>query len=92
MNEPENLTLQILREIRGEIGRLDQKVDNPGARLRSGIADVGSEIKSLRADVAYDLMTLEKRLGEQFSGLRRSVMEYHSPTIGHGIALHNKRP
>lgn len=32
-------------------------------------------------------MTLEKRLGDQMSGLRRSVMEYHSSAIGHGVLL-----
>ncbi len=61
---------------------------------KTDIADVRSEIKSLRADVASDLMNLEKRLGEQekrlsdqIVGLRRSVMEYHSSAIGHGVLL-----
>jgi hypothetical protein len=41
-----------------------------------------SEIHSLRADVASDMLTLEKRLSDQISGLRRAVMEYHSSAIG----------
>jgi hypothetical protein len=61
---------------------------------KNDIADVRSEIKSLRADVASDMLNLEKRMGEQekrlsdqISGLRRSVMEYHSSAIGHGVLL-----
>jgi hypothetical protein len=67
-DEPENLTLALLREMRGDMAK--------------GFADVRSEVHSLRADVASDLMTLEKRLGEQIVGLRRAVMEYHSSAIG----------
>ncbi len=46
-----------------------------------------SEINSLRADVASDMLMQEKRLSEQIVGLRRSVMEYHSSAIGHGVLL-----
>lgn len=66
-DEPENFTLAMLR-------RIDGKVDS----LADKIADVQSEIKSLRANVASDILVLEKRLGDQIGGLRRSVMEYHS--------------
>jgi hypothetical protein len=31
------------------------------------------------------MLTLEKRLSDQIVGLRRSVMEYHSSAIGHGV-------
>ncbi len=79
-DEPENFTLALLRKI-------DAKVDG----LRDEIADVRSELRSeihsLRADVASDMLTFEKRLSDQISGLRRSVMEYHSSAIGHGVLL-----
>jgi uncharacterized protein YlxW (UPF0749 family) len=75
-DEPENFKLALLR-------RIDGKVDS----LADKIADVQSEIKSLRANVASDMLVLEKRLGDQIGGLRRSVMEYHSSTIGHGVLL-----
>lgn len=54
---------------------------------KNDIADVRSEINSLRADVASDVLTLEKRLSDQIVGLRRSVMEYHSSAIGQGVLL-----
>lgn len=89
--EPENLVLQLLRDmredmssLRNDISRLESKTATKQA-LAELRADVKSEIHSLRADVASDLMTLEKRLSDQIVGLRRSVMEYHSSAIGHGF-------
>ncbi len=87
--EPENFTLALLRKIdtkvdglRGEIAGMREVM-----ATKDDIADVRSEIGSLRADVASDLMTLGKRLGDQIVGLRRAVMEYHSSAIGHGVLL-----
>jgi hypothetical protein len=80
MSEPESIVLQLLRNIREDVGRLDQKIDKQGDDLRS-------EMRSLRADVASDLMTMEKRLNDQLVGLRRAVMEYHSSAVGHGLLL-----
>ncbi len=88
-DEPENFTLALLRKIDGKVDDLREEM-----ATKDDIADVRSEIKSLRADVASDIMNLEKqikeqekRLSEQISGLRRSVMEYHSSAIGHGVLL-----
>ncbi len=82
MAEPDDLVLVLLREMRAEMA------------TKADIADVRSEIGSLRADVASDLVRIEanlarveKRLVEQIAGLRRSVMEYHSSAIGHGVLL-----
>jgi len=92
-NEPESLILQLLRDMRREIGDLRTDV---GA-LRSDAAtkadlnslrdDVASEIRSLRADVASDLIVGRKETSEQIVGLRRAVIEYHSSVIGHGIII-----
>jgi hypothetical protein len=82
MTEPDNLVLVLLREMRADmatksdIEQLDRKIE-----------DVGSEVNSLRADVASDMLSLEKRLSDQIVGLRRAVMEYHSSTIGHGVLI-----
>ncbi len=56
--EPENFTLALLR-------KLDQKFDSLREATKQDIADVCSEIKSLRADVASDILNLERRMGEQ---------------------------
>ncbi len=82
MTEPENLVLKLLREMRGEMG--DMRKD---MATKNDVADVRSEVKSLRADVASDLMTMEQRLSERISHLNRAVMEYHSSTIGHGVLI-----
>ncbi len=84
MTEPENIVLQLLREMRAEM-------NSEFADVRSGVqslrADVASDLHSLRADMASDLLTTEKRLAEQIVGLRRAVMEYHSSAIGHGVLI-----
>ena len=90
MTEPENLVLQLLREMRAEmatkadVARLEKRLENK-------IADVDAKVMSLAADVASDLFTLEKRLSEQIAGLRRAVMEYHSSAIGHGVLFTETR-
>lgn len=82
MTEPENIVLVLLREMRAEMATKEDF-----ARLDARIEDVRSEVHSLRADVASDLLTLEKRLGDQIATLRRAVMEYHSSAIGHGVLI-----
>ena len=74
MAEPDNVDLHLLREMREDMRRLNSKIDN-----------LGGEVHSLRADVASDLLSLEKRVNDQFVALRRSVMEYHSTAVGHGL-------
>ena len=88
-DEPENFTLALLRKIDGKVDSLREEM-----ATKSDVADVRSEVHSLRADVGSDIMNLEKqikelekRLSDQIVGLRRSVMEYHSSTIGHGVLL-----
>jgi hypothetical protein len=69
---------------------------------KSDVADVRSKVHSLRADVASDLKNLEeriderlkaqeKRLSDQISGLRRSVMEYHSSQSGMACCWPNSK-
>ncbi len=61
---------------------------------KADIADLRSEMGSLRADVASDfievrreIVGIRKELGEQVVGLRRAVIEYHTSVIGHGILI-----
>ena len=81
--EPENLVLEMLRGLRSEMASMK--------------ADLKGEMQSLRADVASDMVLMEarnaaehKNTRDQINGLRRSVMEYHSTVIGHGI-LYSER-
>ena len=80
--EPESLVLHILREMRAEMA------------TKNDVADLRSEMRSLRADVASDLATLDakvdrtrKDLSDQIVGLRRAVVEYHTSAIGHGVLI-----
>jgi hypothetical protein len=78
--EPESLVLELLRNIRGDVARVDKKVD-------AVKVDLHSEIQSLRADVAADFIAVRKEMGEQIAGLRRAVVEYHSAVLGHGVLI-----
>jgi outer membrane murein-binding lipoprotein Lpp len=91
--QPENLVLHLLREIRSEMATKSE-LAGVKADLSSQIADLSSEMGSLRADVASDLHTLDakidatrKDLSEQIVGLRRAVIDYHSSVIGHGTLI-----
>ena len=99
-DEPDNLILRLLRDMRAEIG--DMRSDMADMRsvmaTKQDLAELGADLRSdmhsLRADVASDIATLQaedkktrKELGDQIVGLRRAVMEYHSSVIGHGVLI-----
>jgi signal transduction histidine kinase len=73
-----------LRNIRADVARVDAKID---AKVDSAKAELQSEIQSLRSDVAADFASARKELGEQITGLRRAVVEYHSAVLGHGVLI-----
>ena len=89
--EPQSLVLELLRNIRTDVSRVDAKIDDVKSELKS---ELKSEINSLRADVAADIADLgasmhgmRKELSEQIVGLRRAVVEYHSVVVGHGVLI-----
>jgi chromosome segregation ATPase len=89
--EPENLVLELLRNIRADIARVDEKID---VKVDGAKSELRSEINSLRADVASDFVAVNARIdavrketGEQIAGLRRAVVEYHSAVLGHGVLI-----
>jgi len=82
MSDPENIVLLLLREMRAEMETKSDLAKLEG-KLGGEIADLRSEVHSLRADFASDLLTLEKRLKERISGLRRTVIEYHSSAMAY---------
>ena len=89
MAEPDNLVLQLLRNMRDDVTGLrgDMASMREVMATKEDIADVRSEVRSLRADVASDLLAVEKRIGDKIVGLRRAVVEYHSSAVGHGMLI-----
>jgi len=75
--EPESLILQMLREMRADMARLEGNIAS-----KDDIRELQADFSSLRADVASDVLTLHKELGGQIVGLRRAVVEYHTSVIG----------
>jgi chromosome segregation ATPase len=80
--EPESLILELLRQMRAELGDVRADV----SQLRADSA-TKSDLSMLRADVAADILSNRKELSEQIVGLRRAVVEYHTSVIGHGILI-----
>ncbi|WP_442580640.1 hypothetical protein ACSBOB_01150 [Mesorhizobium sp. ASY16-5R] len=85
--EPDSLILQLLRQMRAELGTVRAEVETIRAEMKDEFAEVRSEMHSLRADVASDLLVARKETSEQIVGLRRAVIEYHSSVIGHGVLI-----
>lgn len=96
-DEPDNLVLRMLREMRTEMATKDDlaAIKRDMAELR---ADMRSEMHSLRADVASDIAavraelkaeskSIRRDLGDQIAGLRQQVVQYHSTVIGHGVLI-----
>lgn len=81
-SEPESLMLQLLRDMRAELGDMRGQM-----ATKDDIANLRSDMNSLRADVAADFIDVRKDLGEQIVGLRRAVIEYHTSVIGHGVLI-----
>jgi hypothetical protein len=85
-NEPESLTVRLLREMRVEMSEIRAKM-----ATKADLGDLRSELKTemntLRADVASDMVVLRKDISDQVAGLRRTVVDYHSSVIGHGTLI-----
>lgn len=89
MTEPDNLVLQLLRDMRSDVA------DMRGVMATKGdITDLRSDVNTLRADAASDILSLQgkidktkKDLSDDIVGLRRAVIEYHSAVIGHGTII-----
>jgi hypothetical protein len=60
--EPENLVLPILREMRAEMKEM-----RAGMATKNDVSDLRSEMNSRFADVASDMMDIEKRLGDRIA-------------------------
>ena len=87
--EPASLILELLRQMRAELG--DVRSDLARCvricdEIRLEFAPGRHRIHSAR-DVASDLLSTRKELGEQIVGLRRAVIEYHTSVIGHGVLI-----
>jgi hypothetical protein len=86
--EPESLILQISRQMRVEaVTKTDLEALRAELASKSELGALRSELKFLHADVASDLMTTRKELGDQIVGLRRAVIDYHTSVIGHGVLI-----
>jgi hypothetical protein len=87
--ERASLILELLRQMRAQLGDVRSEMATKAdlGSVRSEVADIKSDMHSLRAGVAADLLTTRKELSEQIVGLRRVVVDYHTSVIGHGVII-----
>jgi len=87
--ESASLMLELLRQMRAELGDVRSDIGDARSDISQVRADMAtqSDLRTLRADVAADLLTTRKELGEQIVGLRRAVIDYHTSVIGHGVII-----
>ena len=87
--EPASLMLELLRQMRADLGDVRSNMATKAdlASLRDEVAEVKSDMHSLRADVAADILTTRKELSEQIVGLRRAVIDYYTSVIGPGVTI-----
>jgi hypothetical protein len=80
--EPASLSVELLRQMRAELG--DVRTD---MATKADLASLRSDMHTVRADVAADVLATRKELGDQIVGLRRAVIDYHTSVIGHGVII-----
>jgi ribosomal protein S15P/S13E len=85
----ENLTLELLRAMRGDMERMrsDTESMRKDMATKDDMANIRSDLKSLAAYIASDMLIMRKDISDQVVGLRRAVIEYHSAVIGHGVLI-----
>jgi hypothetical protein len=83
----DSLVLEELRGLKGDVAKLNAKLDCMKVGLASLRADVASELRAVRADIASDMLRMERDTRDQIVGLRRAIDEYHSTVIGHGMLI-----
>jgi hypothetical protein len=85
--EAASLILELLRQMRAELGDVRSDISDVRSDISQVRGDMAtqSDLRTLRADVAADVLTTRKELSEQIVGLRRAVVDYHTSVIGHGV-------
>jgi hypothetical protein len=84
-----SLILELLRQMRAELGDVRSDISDVRSDISQVRADMAtqSDLTTLRADVASDVLTTRKQLTEQIVGLRRTVIDYHTSVVGHGVII-----
>jgi hypothetical protein len=83
--EPENLTLQLLRRLDSKLDATNERIDKlaTNERIDKLAMAVTLDVRDLRAESVAS----EKRLVDNLAELRRVVIFYHASVAGHGVLL-----
>ena len=88
--QPENIVIEHLRGLRRDVGDIKGEMQTLKASDDLEMA-TKSDLQSLRADVASDMLTMQKETRDQIVGLRRAVIEYHSAVVDMGSSSANSK-
>ena len=81
--EEENLALELIRELRGDVAKLDAKLEETRLELK---AELKGEMNSLRADLASCMRAFCNQVSEQIEDIRQIVVDYHSAVVSHAFS------
>ena len=87
--EEENLALKLIRGLRGDVAKLDAKLEETRLELK---AELRGEMNSLRADLASNIRAFCRRTGEQIEEIRQTVVHYHAAAVGQASSSTPSRP
>jgi hypothetical protein len=81
--EPASLILELRRQMRAELGDVwsDMATKADLASVRSDVAEIKSDMRTLRADIASDILTTRKELSGQITGLRETIIDDHEMAL-----------
>ena len=85
--EPQSLVLELLRNIRADVARLDLRLTRLKQSLNRPKRNCGPKSSRFAPTSPRILLRLRKETSEQIAGLRRAVVEYHSAVLGHGVLI-----
>jgi chromosome segregation ATPase len=87
--QPDTIVIEHLRGLRADIRDVKAEVQTLNGEVQTLETEMAtkSDLHSLRADVASDMLTMQKDTRDQIVGLRRAVVEYHFGVAGHGMII-----
>ena len=92
--EEENLALELIRGLRGDVAQLDARLEETRLELKAEFqTQLRGGTNSLRADMlAFQIATLQKQISEQLEDLRLTIVDYLSAVVRQALSAATSTP